>query len=175
MPVFKKTGEVGYTLLGRWYYFNSTFKECCNSGGASIVFKVKGATKVSVGIEQVINSAHPEYSMAVEPYFAYSIDGSGFTRVQIETGGNAKEIAIDSTDEHLVWIVIDGMCQMAGTANRNSGWCAVHIKSLTTDGAMYKVEPVSKQILFVGDSCHIAIGFLYIYLRNACNYEGRYY
>ena len=152
MPLFKKTGEKGYTLLGRWYYLNDVFKECCNSGGASIVFKVKGASRITVAIEQVISATHPEYVMSVEPYFAYSVDGSDFARIQVETGGSPKEITIDSADEHLVWIVVDGMCQNSGIANRNSEWCAVHIKSLTTDGTMFKVEPISKQILFVGDS-----------------------
>ena len=152
MPLFSKTGELGYSLLGRWYYFNTTFKECCNSGGSSIAFKVKGSTKISVSIEQVVNPSHPEYVMSVEPYWACSIDGSDFTRVQVTTGGSAIDIPIPSTDEHLVWIVIDGMCQTSGSANRNSGWSAIHIKSITTDGTMYKVKPKSKQILFVGDS-----------------------
>lgn len=149
MPKVYDTGETGYTLLGRWYSF-STFSECCNSAGAGVMFKVKGATSVSVEFEQVVHPSHPDWRMSVEPYIAYSVDGSAFTRAQI--GSGAISISIDSTDEHLVWIVVDGMCLNSGSANRNSGWSAVYLKSLTTDGNMYKVEPASKQILFVGDS-----------------------
>ena len=148
-PKVTKTLEEGYTLLGRWYKF-STFNECVNSAGASIMFNVKNATSVMVDIEQVVHPSHADWRMTVEPYFAYSIDGSDWVRVQI--GTEAKTINIPNTDNHLVWIVIDGMCLHSDSANRNSGWSAVYIKSLTTDGKMYKVKPKNRQILFVGDS-----------------------
>lgn len=148
-PKVTKTSEEGYTLLGRWYKF-STFNECVNSAGASIMFNVKNATSVMVDIEQVVHPSHADWRMSVEPYFAYSIDGSDWVRVQI--GTEAKTINLPNTDNHIVWIVIDGMCLNSGSANRNSGWSAVYIKSLTTDGKMYKVKPKNRQILFVGDS-----------------------
>lgn len=148
-PKVTKTSEEGYTLLGRWYKF-STFNECVNSAGASIMFNVKNATSVMVDIEQVVHPSHADWRMTVEPYFAYSIDGSDWVRVQI--GTEAKTINLPNTDNHIVWIVIDGMCLNSGSANRNSGWSAVYIKSLTTDGKMYKVKPKNRQILFVGDS-----------------------
>lgn len=150
MPLCEKTGEEGYTLLGRWFDKSETYKNCCNCGGQSIVFKVKGATTLSVDIGQIIHPTHPEYVMAVQPYFAYSIDGSNFQRIQVD--GTAKTISIPNTDEHFVWIVIDGMCLNSGSANRNSGWSGVYIKDISTNGKMYKVNPKSKQILFVGDS-----------------------
>ena len=150
VPKVVRLKDEGYTLLGRWFKKDSTFSECCNSAGASIMFKVKDATSVSININQIIHPSHPEYVMSDEPYFAYSIDGGDFVRVQI--GSEEKNINIPSTDEHLVWIVVDGMCLNSGNANRNSGWSGVYIKSLTTDGKMYKVAIKNKQILFVGDS-----------------------
>ena len=150
MPRFYRTSEEGYSLFGRWYKF-STFNECCNCGGQSIVFKVKKATTISVDLREIIHPSHPDWKMSVRPYFAYSIDGSDFTRVQI-SGESATSIEIPSTDEHLVWIVVDGMCLHSGSANRNSGWSGVYIHSITTDGKMYKVESKSRNILFVGDS-----------------------
>lgn len=150
MPRFYRTSEEGYSLFGRWYKF-STFNECCNCGGQSIAFKVKKATTIYVDLREIIHPNNPDWKMSVRPYFAYSIDGSDFTRVQI-SGESATSIDIPSTDEHLVWIVVDGMCLNSGLANRNSGWSGVYIHSITTDGKMYKVESRSRNILFVGDS-----------------------
>ena len=150
MPVCERLDAEGYTLLGRWYDMNESYKDCCNCGGQSIMFKLKGATTLNVDIRQIIHPSHPDYVMKVEPYFAYSIDGSTFTRVQINN--NPKTITIPTTDEHFVWIVVDGMCLNSGNANRKSGWSGVYIKEITTDGKMFKVNPKSKKILFVGDS-----------------------
>lgn len=150
MPVCERLDAEGYTLLGRWYDMNESYKDCCNCGGQSIMFKLKGATTLNVDLRQIIHPSHPDYVMKVEPYFAYSIDGATFTRVQINN--NSKTITIPTTDEHFVWIVVDGMCLNSGNANRRSGWSGVYIKEITTDGKMFKVNPKSKQILFVGDS-----------------------
>ena len=149
MPIIRKANEEGYTLLGRWYDINENYKDCCNCGGQSIIFKIKGATTLNVDLRQIIHPSHPDYTMKVEPYFAYSIDGETFNRVQINN--SPKEIPIPSTDEHFIWIVVDGMCLNSGSANRKSGWSGVYVKEITTDGKMFKVNP-SKQILFVGDS-----------------------
>ena len=64
------------------------------------MFKVKDATSVSININQIIHPSYPEYVMSDEPYFAYSIDGGDFVRVQIDL--EEKNINIPSTDEHLV-------------------------------------------------------------------------
>lgn len=155
MPlVVKKDGT--FTLIGRWFDHrldDTRFKNCCNCGGQSIMFKVKGATTINANFGQV--SRYPDnedFLMVNEPYMAYSIDGSAFTRVQLDTT-NGNTIAIADTNEHFVWIVIDGMDMVTknGT-NRDTGWIGVYIKSITTDGTMYAVEPKNKQILFVGDS-----------------------
>lgn len=149
IPKFDDLSEEGYSLFGKWYSFNE-YNECCNCGGQSVLFKVKNATKINVDIKELINPSNPSWIMAVAPYLAYSVDGTEFTRVQIKE--EQLEITINSLDEHLVWIVVDGLCINSGLANRNSGWCGVYIKSITTDGKMFKVKPKSKQILFVGDS-----------------------
>lgn len=153
-PKVRKTGEIGYSLFGKWYKMTDTLAECANCGGASIAFKVKGASHVDVDIEQLVYHDDPAYLMAEEPYIAYSVDGSDFTRVQISTNSDSsvKRISISGVQEHFVWIVIDGMCQSSGGANRSTGWSGVYIKSITTDGTMYKVKPAGKQILYVGDS-----------------------
>lgn len=147
-PVFVNTKEEGYSLFGRWYSF-STFPECCNCGGQSIIAKVKGATNVVVDITQTVHPSHPDWIMAEEPFIAWSIDGGVFTREHI---GHNISIPIADTDEHLLWIVVDGMCLYSGSANRNSGWSGVHINSISTDGKIYKVKARARQILFVGDS-----------------------
>ena len=154
MPKMQKTGEQGYSLFGRWYKMSDSLSQCANCGGASIAFKVKGATVINVDIEQLVYHDDPAYMMTEEPYIAYSIDGSSFTRLQISTNAadSVKSIPISGVQEHFVWIVIDGMCQSSGGANRSTGWSGVYIKSLTTDGTMYKVKPAGKQILYVGDS-----------------------
>lgn len=149
MPKVYKTSEEGYTLLGRWCSFSS-YDSCCNSAGAQIMFKIKGATSLNVDLRQIVHPNHSDWTMAVEPYFAISIDGGSFTRHQI--GSSAVTISIADTDEHFVWIVVDGMCLYSGPANRNSGWSGVYINDVSTDGTMYKVIPASKQFLFVGDS-----------------------
>lgn len=154
MPKMQKTGEQGYSLFGKWYKMSDTLAECANCGGASIAFKVKGASALYVDIEQLVYHDDPAYMMTEEPYIAYSIDGSAFTRLQIATNSSSsvKTISISGNQEHFVWIVIDGMCQSSGGANRSTGWSGVYIKSLTSNGTMYKVKPAEKQILFVGDS-----------------------
>lgn len=155
MPlVIKKEGN--YTLLGKWFDHrldDDRFKNCCNCGGQNIMFKVKGSTTITANFGQV--SRYPDndnFLMENEPYMAYSIDGSAFTRVQLDTT-NGNTITVPDTNEHFVWIVIDGMdmTTVNGT-NRTTGWIGVYIKSLTSDGTMYAVEPKNKQILFVGDS-----------------------
>lgn len=155
MPlVVKKEGN--YTLIGRWFDHMldaDRFKNCCNCGGQSIMFKVKGATTITANFGQV--SRYPDnanYLMENEPYMAYSIDGSAFTRVQLDTT-NGNIISVSDTNEHFVWIVIDGMDMTTknGT-NRDTGWIGVYVKSITSDGTLYAVEPKNKQILFVGDS-----------------------
>lgn len=154
LPRMAKMGEQGYSLFGKWYRMTDTQSQCASCGGASIAFTVKGATTVSVDIEQLVYHDDPAYMMAEEPYIAYSVDGAAFTRVQIATnaGNSVKTIALGSTAEHFVWIVMDGMCQSSGGANRSTGWSGVYVKSLTSNGTMYKVRPKGRQILYVGDS-----------------------
>ena len=155
MPLVVKT-EGSYTLIGRWFDHmldTDRFKNCCNCGGQSIMFKVKGATTITANFGQVSRYPdNPNYLMENEPYMAYSVDGSSFIRVQLDTT-DGNTIIVPDTNEHFVWIVIDGMDMVTknGT-NRDSGWIGVYIKSITTNGTMYAVEPKNKQILFVGDS-----------------------
>jgi lysophospholipase L1-like esterase len=117
------------------------------------MFKVKGASTITAKFGQV--SRYPDnedFLMVNEPYMAYSIDGSAFTRVQLDTT-NGNSISVPDTNEHFVWIVIDGMDMTTKNGvNRDTGWIGVYIKSLTSNGTMYAVEPKNKQILFVGDS-----------------------
>lgn len=150
MPKTTRISEEGYSLFGRWYNFSDTYKCCVSSAGASIMLKCVGSTNVSIDIEQVVHPSHSDWRMETEPFIAYSIDGSTFTRVQI--GTNPINVSIPSVDEHFLWIVVDGLCLNSGSANRNSGWSAVNLKSITTDGKIYKIKPKSKQVLFVGDS-----------------------
>ena len=155
MPlVVKKEGT--YTLVGRWFDHmldSDKFKNCCNCGGQSVMFKVKGATSIAANFGQV--SRYPDnanYLMENEPYMAYSIDGSAFIRVQLDTT-NGNTISVPDTNEHFVWIVIDGMDMTTKNGvNRDSGWIGVYAKQITSNGTMYAIEPKNKQILFVGDS-----------------------
>ena len=112
---------------------------------------VNGSTNIRIDIRELVHPSHPDWVMAVAPYIAVSIDGGVFTRFQI-TGVGGTNIPIPDTETHLVWIVVDGMCQNSGGANRYSGWSGVWINSITTDGVMTKVDIQSRQVLFVGDS-----------------------
>lgn len=150
IPKTSRLPEEGYSLFGRWYNFSDTYTQCVSSAGASVMMKAIGSTTLTVDLEQVVHPSHSDWRMETEPFIAYSIDGSEWTRVQI--GTEAITISIPSTDEHFIWIVIDGLCLNSGPANRNSGWSAVNIKAITTDGKIYKVDSRSKHILFVGDS-----------------------
>lgn len=155
MPIVKKVnGE--FTLIGKWFDHMldaSRFHNCCSCGGQSIMFKVKGATSILANFGQVSRYPDdPNFLMVNEPYMAYSIDGSAFTRVQLDTT-NGNTISVPDTDEHFVWIVIDGMDMTTKNGvGRTTGWVGVYVKGITSDGTLTAVEPKNKQILFVGDS-----------------------
>ena len=155
MPIVVKK-EGNYTLIGKWFDHqldSDRFKNCCNCGGQSIMMKVKNATTINASFGQVSRYPdNPQFLMANEPYIAYSIDGSSFTRVQVDSE-NGNTITMPDTNEHFVWIVIDGMdMTTVNGVSRDTGWCGVYVKSITTDGTLYAVEPKNKQILFVGNS-----------------------
>ena len=82
------------------------------------------------------------------PFFAYSIDGATFVRQLITN----KTITLPNTDEHFVWLVVDGMGEIdpAGSS-KWAGTIGVYLKSIT-GGTVNGVNFRAKNIYIVGDS-----------------------
>lgn len=138
-----------YFLSGRWWKADND-KYCTNNDGAGILFKVKNATNVTINLATLSNTNYT-------PYFAYSIDGSTFTRQLITN----PTINIPDTLEHFIWIVIDGMGENDPVAmGKWAGTIGIYINSITSDGDLYAAIPKNKSILYIGDSISEGINAL---------------
>lgn len=143
MPKFRANND-DYTFVGRWFNYSLDSKtyKATNAAGSSIVFRIKGATKLNVGFHAI---SEPEYT----PYFAYSIDGGDFVRQKITD----TTIPIADTSEHWIWLVVDGMGENDPVAGGKwYGSVGVYFTGITTDGVTHGADFSNRQILFIGDS-----------------------
>lgn len=144
MPRFTADAGADYGYFGRWFDHvagSKTYK-ATNADGSSVVFKVKGATKLNVGFYAI---TAPAYT----PYFAYSIDGGAFVRKKITD----TSIPVPDTGEHWVWIVVDGMGENDPVAGGKwYGSVGVYFAGATTDGTVQGAQASNRRVLFVGDS-----------------------
>ena len=135
-------GNDEYTLIGRWFDITvgGNAYKATNTDGASILLRVSGTSTLTVQFNTITT---PNYM----PYFAYSIDGGAFTRQLI----NNTSINIGDTDEHVVWIVVDGMGEQDPTNTKWTGGVGLYLVSIS-GGTRTNLIPQSRQIMFFGDS-----------------------
>lgn len=143
MPKFKVNNDI-CTFVGRWFNYSLESKtyNATNAAGSSIIFRIKGATKLNVGFHAISETKYT-------PYFAYSIDGTDFVRQKITD----TTIPIADTSEHWIWLVVDGMGENDPVAGGKwYGTVGVYFTGITTDGVTHGADFSNRQILFIGDS-----------------------
>lgn len=132
-------GEGEYTFIGRWFVNNG--KKTANADGSSILFRVSGVSSIDVNFTTLTTPTNT-------PYFAYSIDGSSFTRQLI----SSPTVTLPDNGEHIIWIVVDGQGEIdPTTANKWNGTIGMRFEGVT-GGTKTALVPLNKQILFIGDS-----------------------
>ena len=139
-----------YEYVGRWFdkEVDGTTYKCTNADGSSILTKVSGATSYILNFGTL---SVPNYT----PYFCISIDGGDFTRRKI----TSNVVGFDDTEEHILWIVIDGMGEEDPTNGKWSGKVGVYFGGIS-GGTKTSLKPKNKQIYFIGDSVTEGINVL---------------
>lgn len=147
---FAGTANNSITLIGRWFdkTINGVTKKCCNADGSSFIFRTNGISIVYVLLNTITTPTKT-------PYYAYSIDGSAFTRTKITNNG----IVLPDDSEHIVWVVIDGMGENDPVGGGKwSGSVGIYIDGFSAECSA--VNPKNRNIMFLGDSITEGINVL---------------
>lgn len=137
-----KACEASYGLVGRWFETKSGEQASYTTinAGSEIYFQVKNTSTVQIHIDIENN--------AWTPYYAYQIDEGAITRIE----ATQSEIPIAlSKGEHIVRIIVDGLCEHESKWKNNVGFTFVQAQ-VDEGGSITGVLPVRRTIMFFGDS-----------------------
>lgn len=141
-PILNTVASDKIAFIGRWFKRKVNGVECMatTNCGSQILFKVRNASTITINFEPTTET---------NAYYAYAIDNSEFTRMNIEDNTFSIYGVEGITKEHTIRIFMDGIAESIQKWQKGNGFA---ISSISSDGAILGCKTTDPIIAFYGDS-----------------------